>query len=75
MAVLEVDSGVGSDAGDFDEVVAYAFAGGLEGQALRGFEDQDGGGFPGEFLGDGTGDWAADLFFGVEEEGDGAIYF
>ena len=72
VAAVEVEAGVGGDAADLEAVVADAFAGGLAGEALRGLEDEDGGGLSGEALGDGAGDRAADLFVGVEEEGDGA---
>ena len=72
MAVVEVDPAVGGDSGDVEGVLADAFAGGFVSQALGGFEDEDGGGGAGETLGDGTGDGAADLFFTVEQEGDGA---
>ena len=73
VAAVEVDAGVGGDAFDGDLVVADAFAGGLVGEALRGFEDEDGGAGLGDLFRDGAGDRAADLFVGVEEEGDGAV--
>lgn len=72
VAALKVDTAVGAYSCDLDVVVADAFAGGLVGEALGGFEDEDGGGLSGEALGDGTGDGAAYLLFAVEEEGYGA---
>ena len=73
VAAGEVDAAMGAYASDVELVVADTFAGGLVGEALGGFEDEDGGGGEGEALGDGAGDGAADLFFGVEKEGNGAV--
>ena len=72
VAVVEVDTAMGSDSGHVECVLADTFAGGLVGESLGGLEDEDGGGGAGEALGDGTGDGAADLFFTVEQKGDGA---
>ena len=73
MAALEVDTAVGGYSGDVEFVVADAFAGGLVGEALGRFKDEDCGGLLGKALGDGAGDWAANLFFAIEEKGDGAV--
>jgi hypothetical protein len=72
VALLEIDAGMGTDAGDVDVEVAYTFAGGFEGESLGRLKDEDGGGFFGELLGDRAGDRAADLLLADEEEGDGA---
>ena len=57
------------DAGDVEVELADTLAGGLVGEALGRFEDEDGFRLQGEALGDGTGDGAADLFVAIEQEG------
>ncbi len=48
MPSLEVDAGVRTHAGDVENIVADAFARGLEGEALSGLENKDGSGLFGE---------------------------
>ena len=67
---FEIDAGVGGASGDLDSPIASAFAGGLAGESLRGFHDEDRAAFACELLGDGARDGAADLFVAVEEEDD-----
>src|SRR5258708_291598 len=75
VAALEVDAAVRRDSGDVQVVIADAFAGGLAGEALRGFEDEDCGGLQREPLGDGAGNVASDLFVAIQQDRDRAADF